>query len=258
MPVCTAPLGVPSSEATGGESHVGSHPPRCPRSLDPAPATSTATLSRTSKDIKMERERVRQERLKQWGPRRQELEAERLAEERSRFFEEARQRFHSTNSHLFADFMAEQEHRFGERLGGRRGGARGAAASPAAFLPNPGDSQLTEAQLVGGGRTGEQLAGGGREEGRQEEPRLIPISISSQPASPVAPPPPPEAPREGGGERIIPVLVEASSSSSSSSSSPPSTPVRPPALPALMGDLRLGDSLLRSPSLPLLASPSLP
>ena len=247
---------------------LSSHPaPRCPRSLDSAPSTSNTygTLSRTSKDIKMERERVRQERLKQWGPRRQELEADRLAEERTRFFEEARERFHSTNTDLFANFMAEQEQRFGQRVAGRRGGARGAAASPAAFLPNPGDSQLTEAQLegggrtgeqlegggregeqlVGGGRTGERLEGGGREEARQEEPRLIPISISSQPASPVAPPPPPE-PREGGGERIIPVLVEATSSSSSSSSStPPSTLVRPPALPALMGDLRLGDSLLR-------------
>ena len=227
---------------------LSSHPaPRCPRSLDSAPSTSntSGTLSRTSKDIKMERERVRQERLKQWGPRRQELEADRLAEERTRFFEEARERFHSTNTDLFANFMAEQEQRFGQRVAGRRGGARGAAASPAAFLPNPGDSQLTEAQLEGGGRTGEQLEGGGREEARQEEPRLIPISISSQPASPVAPPPPPE-PREGGGERIIPVLVEATSSSSSSSSStPPSTLVRPPALPALMGDLRLGDSLLR-------------
>ena len=40
----------------------------------------------------MERERLRQERLKQWGPRRQELEVARLAEERAKFFDEAAQR----------------------------------------------------------------------------------------------------------------------------------------------------------------------
>ena len=48
----------------------------------------------------MERERLRQERLKQWGPRRQELEVAKLAEERAKFFDEARERFHNTNSDI--------------------------------------------------------------------------------------------------------------------------------------------------------------
>ena len=177
----------------------------------------------------MERERLRQERLKQWGPRRQELEVAKLAEERAKFFDEARERFHNTNSNLFASFLAEQEQRF---LGAR---------PPAAF--RGGDVVPPSA--------GSQSQLGCRAEERTEAvedtgARIIPIAISSQPASPVSPPPPP-APAEERKEveRVIPVLLETSSPSSSSSSSTSSTPVRAPALPALMGDLRIGDSLLR-------------
>ena len=188
---------------------------------------ASSTLSRTSKDIKMERERLRQERLKQWGPRRQELEVAKLAEERAKFFDEARERFHNTNSDLFASFLAEQEQRFQ----GRRAAAfRGDVVPPSAGS----QSQLGRAEE----RTeAVEESGGGA--------RIIPIAISSQPASPVSPPPPPPAEERKEVERVIPVLLETSSPSSSSSSSTSSTPVRAPALPALMGDLRIGDSLLR-------------
>ena len=180
----------------------------------------------------MERERLRQERLKQWGPRRQELEVAKLAEERAKFFDEARERFHNTNSDLFASFLAEQEQRFLCRRP-----AASAFRGDVVPLPAGSQSQLgsraeerTEAVEDSGG-------GGGR---------IIPIAISSQPASPVSPPPPPAEERKEV-ERVIPVLLETSSpsSSSSSTSSNSSSPVRAPALPALMGDLRIGDSLLR-------------
>jgi len=186
---------------------------------------ASSTLSRTSKDIKMERERLRQERLKQWGPRRQELEVAKLAEERAKFFDEARERFHNTNSDLFASFLAEQEQRF---LGRRAAAFRGDVVPPAS----------SQSQL---GRAEERT-----EAVEETGARIIPIAISSQPASPVSAPPPPPPPAEERKEveRVIPVLLETSSSSSSSSSTS-STPVRAPALPALMGDLRIGDSLLR-------------
>ena len=185
---------------------------------------ASSTLSRTSKDIKMERERLRQERLKQWGPRRQELEVAKLAEERAKFFDEARERFHNTNSDLFASFLAEQEQRF---LGRRAAAFRGDVVPPASSQSQLGRAEeRTEAV---------EESGGGA--------RIIPIAISSQPASPVSPPPPPAEERKEV-ERVIPVLLETSSPSSSSSSTS-STPVRAPALPALMGDLRIGDSLLR-------------
>ena len=173
----------------------------------------------------MERERLRQERLKQWGPRRQELEVAKLAEERAKFFDEARERFHNTNSDLFASFLAEQEQRF---LGRRAAAFRGDVVPPAS----------SQSQL---GRAEERT-----EAVEETGARIIPIAISSQPASPVSapPPPPPAAEERKEVERVIPVLLETSSSSSSSSSTS-STPVRAPALPALMGDLRIGDSLLR-------------
>ena len=196
---------------------------------------ASSTLSRTSKDIKMERERLRQERLKQWGPRRQELEVARLAEERAKFFDEARERFHNTNNELFASFLAEQEQRFLTRGGRAAAAFRGDVVPPSGSQSQLGGPETERTEAV------ETDGGGGA--------RIIPIAISSQPASPVSPPPPPSHPpppaeQRKEVERVIPVLLETSSSSSSSSSTS-STPVRAPALPALMGDLRIGDSLLR-------------
>ena len=195
---------------------------------------ASSTLSRTSKDIKMERERLRQERLKQWGPRRQELEVARLAEERAKFFDEARERFHNTNNELFASFLAEQEQRFLTRGGRAAAAFRGDVVPPSGSQSQLGGPETERTEAV-------ETDGGGA--------RIIPIAISSQPASPVSPPPPPSHPpppaeQRKEVERVIPVLLETSSSSSSSSSTS-STPVRAPALPALMGDLRIGDSLLR-------------
>ena len=183
----------------------------------------------------MERERLRQERLKQWGPRRQELEVARLAEERAKFFDEARERFHNTNNELFASFLAEQEQRFLPRGGRAAAAFRGDVVPPSGSQSQLGGPETERTEAV------ETDGGGGA--------RIIPIAISSQPASPVSPPPPPSHPpppaeQRKEVERVIPVLLETSSSSSSSSSTS-STPVRAPALPALMGDLRIGDSLLR-------------
>ena len=238
LKVSMASGSLPSLRANHHHSLDSPVPPPPPQLATQCRAVSvpgaSSTLSRTSKDIKMERERLRQERLKQWGPRRQELEVARLAEERAKFFDEARERFHNTNNELFASFLAEQEQRFLTRGGRAAAAFRGDVVPPSGSQSQLGGPETERTEAV-------ETDGGGA--------RIIPIAISSQPASPVSPPPPPSHPpppaeQRKEVERVIPVLLETSSSSSSSSSTS-STPVRAPALPALMGDLRIGDSLLR-------------
>lgn len=185
------------------------------------------TLSRTSKQIKMERERLRQQRLLAREPRLAPglLPTVLVEADRNKFFDSARERFQSSNSEGLAGFLAERE----EQFAGRRAGA---------FPP-----QLWEGRAVSGGPPwGEGgPASNTHSEGKSEGEvgvRVIPITISDLPASPLSSPPAltPE-PGDKPEERIIPVMIQTSPSET--------TPVRAPPLPALMGDLRIGDSLLR-------------
>lgn len=108
--------------------------------------SDSRTLSRTSKDIKMERERLRQEKMnnKSWQGQRDWYEMKKpelsepvafpgennkissarmllnsnLAEERAKFFEEARERFHNANNDIFSQFLKEREERFSRLAAG--------------------------------------------------------------------------------------------------------------------------------------------
>jgi len=108
--------------------------------------SDSRTLSRTSKDIKMERERLRQEKMnnKNWQGQRDWYETKKpdkseplafpsennkissarillnsnLAEERAKFFDEARERFHNANNDLFSQFLKEREERFSRLAAG--------------------------------------------------------------------------------------------------------------------------------------------
>ena len=242
-----------------------------------AVSTPSSTLSRTSNNIKMEREKQRLSRLAGRPHLALLPSVTSLAHDRDKFFGEARQRFHNTNGELFAAFLAEREERFLGRLPPAFPGEGGATvASQLAEGEEGRNSDRGEGRSSDSGEGRNSDGGEGRNfEGRSSEgriseeknsemigdrrpsepssqenivdvstsdpksepiceatnsegmisERIIPITISLLPASPLTSPPPLTPPEEGtGGGRIIPVMME------------PSTPVVP-ALPTQMGDL---------------------
>ena len=116
------------SNGAGGGQEASNSP-------SPSQKANFATL-KTSREVKMERERLRQERLskltqetRDWfektsgssaasTPREVRLSsssaASIFAEERAKFFDEARDRFHSPNNELFTQFVRENHERFAQ------------------------------------------------------------------------------------------------------------------------------------------------
>ena len=238
--------------------------------------SDSRTLSRTSKDIKMERERLRQERLglRSWQPpggghpgKMSLLHNSRLlSEERTKFFDEAREMFHghsdpATAAAMFSQMLAERE---GRVLGGTlaptafpgpptHSGSVGATAHTAVSdqLISPG---VTLAQAQTGHRMSEPETGARHPPVIRTSERIIPITITRES----------DSNNKTSNVRIIPVMVETSDSStdtlennsdnnsddtaasSSATESNDSTPgeedsLKMPNFPSLLSEMKLGD-----------------
>ena len=246
--------------------------------------SDSRTLSRTSKDIKMERERLRQERLglRSWQPpgghqssKMSLLHNSRLlAEERAKFFDEAREMFHghsdpATAAQMFSQMLAEREGRM-------LGGTRAPTAFSATVAPTLGSSgagantgvsdqlMISPGVTVTGqtGQSGHQVMSEPETGSRQppvartsDKERIIPIRITRESENCNK-----TLPRSN--VRIIPVMVETSDSStdtldnsdnsddtaasSSATESNDSTPceddsLKMPNFPSLLSEMKLGD-----------------
>lgn len=163
----------------------------------------TRTLNRTSKDIKMERERLRQERLGNRAAWRQldSLDSaannnklsdlnSRLADERARFLEDAKLWYGGQGGSL-NQFLQEREQRLMQQSG--------------AAFPSSSSHLGSDSQLISDSRHSDMNSGA------QSRERIIPITITRSPVSQTETKHEPSV-------RIIPVMVETSDNNSDSSS----------------------------------------
>ena len=229
-------------------------------------ASDSRTLSRTSKDIKMERERLRQERLglgsRSWltdgpqplHPATSQSSLARLAGERARLLEEAQQMMSpSLSSNLSSNLSSAPSVGRPPVL---------ASGHPAAF-PRPGSgSQLISVSpgvLAGqGGGSDSNNSETSDSDRRERVERIIPITISPGHSSV----PPQQQQQQQPSVRIIPVMVETDTDSSntesggdtpgSSGSSPASeadtvVTLGPlPTLPSLLAEMKLSTATAES------------